>query len=163
MTEFTEAINRLAQNVDADKALEDEHARWRLYEAAARSAQKMPIIYQALRFEGNELLLSATVIHILPLVVDDERADWVDLLPQGRSRDYAARRATELHILEARTAVDSPVASREEINNWSQWLQLRIAERSENTDLLSELSEVGTTKRIRHEARQRVRSLTKGR
>jgi hypothetical protein len=98
---FDEAVQGLAllAEIDAVPALEDEHVRWGLYEASVPDLSRHGLLQDAVRGEPVAPLASAVVVRALEVVPDEERARWVDLLPPGRLRHFAARRAAELRVL----------------------------------------------------------------
>ncbi|MBO0609207.1 hypothetical protein [Myceligenerans salitolerans] len=161
MRTFDEALRELAAmaGADAQPAHDDEHVRWTLYEASLPDPERRGVLQDALRGEANAPLVSAVVTKALELVPDGERRQWVDLLPPGPLRDFARVRATELGIWESLAAGERPVDGPAEIDAWSRWLQLRIAEQLDSVRLLEELSQAGATKRIRRSARERLRLL----
>lgn len=148
---------------DADtslqSALTDEHARWRLYKEALCQDRGRALVLEALQFD--EELAPPTAVLALELVDPAERFAWLEVVPQGRSRDFAERRAIELGVLERLTSGSDVEFDSSELANWSQWLQLRLAEAATAPVLLDGLASEGTTRRVRGTARERLHRLSK--
>jgi hypothetical protein len=153
---FNRAVKELAvlAGFDVGAALNDEHVRWSLYETSMVDPSRRRLLRDAVRGESSIPLASAAVVRIIEAVPDGERAEWVELLPAGRLREFAASRAAELRVLED-LAADVGTGSRsQEIEGWSQWLQLRVAEEIERPEVLDALARLGATRRIRRLARE---------
>ena len=158
---FDEAVTRLATlaEIDPGQAIVDEHSRWGLYRNALADADQRAALLQVLRVDPNRPLVSAVVIRALELVSADERTVWLDVLPPGPQRDYAQRRAVELGLLEGLLEDADSQVEEADARAWSPWLQVRLAEAAAGREVLAVLAEVGDTKRIRDQARQRLRVL----
>lgn len=158
---FSEAVRELAlmSGIDWRVAVDDEHVRWNLYEASVPDRARRSLLRRAVRSEPNAPLASAVVVRVLEVVPDDERRQWADLLPQGRLRSFAVARSAELHLLDTLIEGGSTDVRRHDIEGWSEWLQVRLAQRIDRTQVLDELSRSGTTKRVRRLARERLDAL----
>lgn len=158
---FEDAVRRLAieMGADPDPPVVDEHARWRLYDEALVDARRHAAVLSALAGDENSPLVSAVVVKAIELVGAEKRATWVDVLPAGRGRDYVQKRCVELEVLQRLLADDAANVNASEVQAWSLWLQLRLAEGVSNRHALAALTESGASKRIRHLARQRARTI----
>ncbi|MFI6680467.1 hypothetical protein [Kribbella sp. NPDC050470] len=154
-----EAIEWLSDRAgrDAREVLADEHVRWQLYKESLRDAGGRAVVLRALEDDDNSPLVSATVVRAIELVPEKERAAWVEVVPAGRQRDFAARRAIEVGILERLVADDDTKLGGDDTRHWSQWLQLRVAEDANSAEVLRGLAGSGATKRIRNLAGQRLK------
>lgn len=162
---FDEAVRELSMLAGGDfsSALEDEHVRWALYEASIRDPARHEVLRTAVREDSNAPLASAVVTRAMESVRSVDRLIWVDTLQPGRLRDHAATRATELDVLEKLTSGGDVIEIRSvDVEGWTQWLQQRVAERTDRTQVLDTLSQVGATKRIRHVASERFHKLRRG-
>lgn len=155
---FAAEIGRLAVlvGVDPAQAAVDEHARWELYRKALADVRHRPNVLRVLSLEPNTPLASATVVHALEVVSAREGPQWVSVLRGGPQHDFAGRRLRELSIL--LNLRDDPQATvlDTDIDGWSQWLQLKVAEHAVGRSVLGRLAEVGSTKRVRRTALARL-------
>lgn len=159
---FDEAVRELSMlaGVDFRSALEDEHVRWALYEASIHDPARHEVLRTAVRGDSNAPLASAVVTRAMGSVRSVERLIWVDTLQPGRLRDHAAKRATELDVLDELTSGGDVIEIRSvDVEGWTQWLQQRVAERTDNTQVLHILSQAGATKHIRQVASERIHKL----
>lgn len=151
----------MAHRVGVDLAApESEHARWSVYLKAMGSSELWGLLLKAIGSEPDVAVASSVVLRMLERVSPNERNLWVDRLPQGKNRDFASRRASEIQIFEELSSGSniSQGAARSSFSPaWSAWLQLRLAAASSDTALLRLLSEHGATKRVRAAARDRLR------
>lgn len=155
---FDDAVGRLAVLAGADpqRAIADEHERWRLYEESLRHVNRRAAVLEAVRHDGNSRLVSAVVIRALELVPDDQRSSWVEVVPAGNQRDFAAGRARELGLVEELAREPGSHVREADLRGWSPWLQLRLSGQVTDTDVLALLAEHGATRRIRTLARRRL-------
>lgn len=158
---FDEAVVSLAKlaDVDPEQAIVDEHARWDLYRTALAVADQRVAVLAVLPVDPNPPLVSAAVLRALELVSVDEREAWLGVLPPGPQHAYAQRRAVELGVLQGLVDDIDAQVDEDDARSWSQWLQVRLAGGAVSRKVLVVLSEVGDTKRIRNQARQRLRAL----
>jgi hypothetical protein len=137
--------------------VQDEHARWRVYAPAADAEECADLLFEAVALEPDPNVALSVVLRKLEVLPHADRQRWIDRLGQDEQRECAARRAEDLRVLE-----DRPLAPslREGIEReWSDWLQLRLAEFSPERDVVSRLSQDGRTKRIRRLAADRLKRL----
>lgn len=153
-------VRRLAldQGVDPERALVDEHVRWLLYRESLGHIERRATIMGALAGEPDRPLASAVVFQALAVVDPEERQQWVQLLTPGAESRPAEQRARELDLIETLLAPDADPRDAKPAD-WSQWMQLRLAEGSESAGVLDLLAESGTTKRIRQRATTRARNV----
>ncbi len=140
--------------------LADEHARWSLYVRAAEVDRCWQDLREVVALEEDPAVASSLVLRMLERVSAEDREGWSRLLLVEKDREFALRRARELNFLEAALS-GSPQGERGDLQfeTWSPWLQLRLAESSEDRDILALLADSGETKRIRASAADRMRSL----
>jgi hypothetical protein len=157
MTRGEGAVVQLAvlAGVEPRQAVADGYTRWRLYEESLRHLDRRSLVLEAVRTEDDGPLAAATVVQALERASDAERATWVGALPVGKERDFAARRAREFAQLAEIMGGDGAAAREEDVRDWSQWLQLRLAEQVTSKRVLELLAEHGMTRRIRHLAGRR--------
>ena len=137
--------------------VQDEHDRWRVYAPAVDADGCADLLLEAVALEPDPSVALSVVLRKLEMVAQDGRQRWVDGLTGDMQRQFAARRAAELQVLETRPLAPS---RREGIEReWSDWLQLRLAESSPERDVISRLSSAGRTKRIRRTAAERLKHL----
>jgi hypothetical protein len=135
----------------------DEHDRWRVYARAVDADGCADLLLEAVALEPDPNVALSVVLRKLEVVPLADRQRWIDGLTGEIQRQFAARRAAELQVLETRP-LTPPL--REGIDHeWSDWLQLRLAESSPERDVISWLSQAGRTKRIRRTAAERLRRL----
>ncbi|MEU9358289.1 hypothetical protein AB0D35_09285 [Streptomyces sp. NPDC048301] len=151
---------------DGARFRDDGHARWELYREAAGSPSSHALLLDAVRAETDGALASAVVVLVLETAPADERALWVEALPP-EVRDFAERRAEELAVLDrCEEGQESGGYSAQDLDSWSDWLQLRAARPGRPRRLLDLLAEHGRTKRIRRTAAEaratQERSSTRG-
>ncbi|WP_017585741.1 hypothetical protein [Nocardiopsis ganjiahuensis] len=159
--DFAAELRALAKRIGADHGdLDSEHDRWAVYSRAIRVEEEWPLLLELVRQEPDGPLASTVVVTLLGVLPAARRMDCVEALPVGRSREYASLRARELLVLEG-IARGAPGAGgpAPEVSGWSNWLQLRAAESAQDTRVLDALSANGATRRIRHTAKDRFRSL----
>ncbi|WP_406302976.1 hypothetical protein OHA61_11300 [Streptomyces sp. NBC_00885] len=130
----------------------DGHARWDLYRAVTAVPEGHPILFRAICCERDASLAAGVVGSLLERLAPEERNAWVQALDPS-VRGFSVRRVQELDVLEAVTSRNLTAhEARAAIDEWSDWLQLRVIAASDDTDILRLLSEVGRTKRIRNTA-----------
>ncbi|MBO3744958.1 hypothetical protein J5X84_02685 [Streptosporangiaceae bacterium NEAU-GS5] len=162
LAEAVDALSRLEGETETD--YQDEHARWHLYLQVLSTfdASRRQLLYEALSWEGNKALRLSVVLRILELVPAPERDSWLGPLPDAESRTYAEQRMRDLEILDQESAGQSSREPHLSVPNFSDWLQLRLAQESGNVQTLRQLAESGRTKRIRRLASERIRVLPLG-
>jgi len=135
----------------------DEHDRWRVYAPAVNSEDCADLLLEAVGLEPDPNVALSVVLRKLEVVPQADRQRWVDGLTGDIQRQFAARRAAELQVLETRPLASSLRAGIEQ--EWSDWLQLRLAESSPEHNVTYWLSRAGRTKRIRRTAAERLKHL----
>ncbi|MDO0936693.1 hypothetical protein QQY66_35125 [Streptomyces sp. DG2A-72] len=150
-----EVLRQLAQVVgqrEAECSFTDGHDRWSLYRAALDTPAVLPLLFDAVSLEPDGPLASGVVGDVLERVPEDEREQWVQILPRG-VRDFSARRARELRVLASLEEGGVPAdAAGELIGGWSDWLQLRAVRAASDKEVLHVVSQKGRTKAIRRAA-----------
>ncbi|MFH8224746.1 hypothetical protein ACH4C2_37080 [Streptomyces sp. NPDC018057] len=135
----------------------DGHARWSLYRVAMDTPTALPLLFEALSLEPDGPLASGVVGYVLERVPEDEREQWVQLLPPA-VRGFSAQRARELVILESLKQGAVPAETVNDlIDGWSDWLQRRAVDATADQDVRRILSQKGRTKRIRQSALEAFR------
>jgi hypothetical protein len=151
-----DAVEQLARLVGvAPGDLGDEHARWVIYLKGIESPAARDLLLRAVGAETDDNLAASVVLRMIEGIGEDGRAEWVNSL-RGDKREYAHRRALELSILErilSGTFDSAEVA--QQIDGWTDWLQLRIAESATSPGVLDIVGEAGRTRRIRNTAKAR--------
>ncbi|MEU8607680.1 hypothetical protein AB0C29_06735 [Actinoplanes sp. NPDC048791] len=135
--------------------VQDEHDRWQVYAQAVNSDDCADLLLEAVGLEPDLNVALSVVLRKLEVVPQADRQRWVDGLTGDIQRQFAARRAAELPVLETRPLAPSLQKGIEQ--EWSDWLQLRLAESSPERDVISRLSRTGRTKRIRRTAAERLK------
>ncbi|SNS19750.1 hypothetical protein [Actinacidiphila glaucinigra] len=143
---------------DLSGLLHDEHERWALYRRALEHPACLPDLFDAVAVEPDPSVALGIVLQVLGGLPPDERAAWTDRLGTERGRAYAARRARELGILQG-ASVTALLQDASVPESWSDWLQLRLAESSQEPAVLNRLVAAGRTKRIRRLASERERAI----
>lgn len=140
-------IQRLADATGEDVPdFRDGHARWRLYQLTAERMDASELLKKAAEIESDLSIASAIVVMMLERVDPSERQQWVEVLDPS-VRSFAERRTRELEILES---IDSAaVGSDLSVDDWSDWLQRKVAQSTRDALVLSILADSGRTKRIR--------------
>ncbi|MEV4479002.1 hypothetical protein [Micromonospora coxensis] len=144
---------------ESGHGVETEHDRWALYERAIRSSVGLDLLREAVALEEDRALAVTVVLRMLEQAPESEHAAWIGLLPVD-NRSFSERRAAEIRIL--RRAKEDVLPATEiasTLGEWTDWLQLRLAELLVDRDGLEALSIDGRTRRIRNVASTRLRSL----
>lgn len=126
----------------------DEHGRWELYRAAAGRPEAHAALREALAVEPDRHVLLSAVLVMVELVPDGEHGGWVALAPGAR------RRAAEVRLLRRGDALSAAEVAAG-LPEWSDWLQLRLAESLTRPDALEALKVGGRTRRVRNAAGRR--------
>lgn len=155
--DFEAAITELASSLGGDgrTACADEHVRWRIYEKALAGAASREGARRALKLDPNAPLMSAVVIRALASSDSIERRLWIDVLPPGRQREFAEKRAREWAVYERLIGDVGARVDAREVAGWSQWLQEKLAASVGSEHVLRILAEAGATKRVRNTASRR--------
>ncbi len=135
----------------------DDHTRWGLYRTAINAPEALPTLLRAVSVEQDASLASGVVGEVLERIDPQARPAWVQALDPS-VREFSARRTRELHVLESIRSGTFPATQvADVIDEWSNWLQLRIATDVSDKVINQALSERGRTKRIRNTARNSLR------
>jgi hypothetical protein len=154
-----ELLGRLAKAVGAgDTDVDDEHARWQVYWNAAPN-EDLRVLLKELVGEGEELSRQV-VVEVLKYVDEIEGRAWVGLLPHGEDRDFAERRLREWALI--RESVERPRRIADELPNLTPWCQRRLIDRATSDLVLGDIADGGSSKRIRHAAREKRAGRWKG-
>ncbi|MDO0936707.1 hypothetical protein QQY66_35200 [Streptomyces sp. DG2A-72] len=152
---LSEVLRQLAEVVgqyEAEAPFTDGHDRWSLYRAALDTPAVLPLLFDAVSLEPDGPLASGVVGNVLERVPEDEREQWVQILPPN-VRAFSARRARELGVLASLEEGGVPAdAVGELIGGWSDWLQLRAVRATSDKEVLHVVSQMGRTKAIRRAA-----------
>ncbi|MEU6514892.1 hypothetical protein [Streptomyces sp. NPDC046978] len=136
----------------------DEHDRWAVYRRALDEPAQLPALFDVVAVEPDDSISLGIVLHLLATLPPSDRQSWIDRLGADRGRAYATRRARELAVLQGdsvTTLLDDPSVQ----DSWSDWLQLGLADSSDEPAVLHRLATKGRTKRIRRLASERIRTL----
>jgi hypothetical protein len=132
---------------------EGEHDRWRLYQRATAVPSAVPGLWRAITAEPVLAVASAAVVMLLEQTDRDDRGRLIDLLDPA-VREFPEERAREIRILESiREKADRSDIGPEDVDTWSDWLQLGVVGSTRSRPILDVLAEHGRTKRIRRLAR----------
>ncbi|WP_157878140.1 hypothetical protein [Streptomyces torulosus] len=121
----------------------------------------MGSLLEIVGLEPDPSIAMSVVLRMVERVPEAERILWAEKITAERKRSLAVLRVRELRILEAvsgEAGVHGQPASCQ-IAEWSDWLQLRAAERSTSVSVLERLGESGLTRRVRHLSAERLRAL----
>ncbi|RJQ67998.1 hypothetical protein D5S17_32340 [Pseudonocardiaceae bacterium YIM PH 21723] len=153
MIKLEDALAKLAAELGTEyEPGLDDHGRFRLYRQAVRTRKGLSQLRAAIGLEPDVALALSEVATVLEFIDPAEHAEWIEQVPP-EYRDYPQRRSDELAILRAATA-GSPTEP--DLDSWSDWLQLRLADHAEDPDLLARLATSGRTRRTRHHASERL-------
>jgi hypothetical protein len=142
-----EGLKKLVGATDLD--LDADHGRWQFYQRALADPRCLALLGEAARAEDDPALASALVVQLLEIVPDAQRDRLVAGLSPGNA-EFAANRLVELRVFENVISDSLPGDDfGRQLSDWSNWLQLRIAERVDNPAYLEALQRGGRTKRIR--------------
>jgi hypothetical protein len=154
----TELAGRTGTVIDD---MSDEHERWAVYQSAFERGDCSDLLFAAVAAEPVATVALSIILPMLGTLPASARPAWIEQLALPHSREYATRRADDIAILQSaevtRLLVDEDVQ-----HSWSDWLQLRLAECSEEPDVLRRLMAKGRTKRIRRYAMQRHATVGRG-
>lgn len=137
----------------------DGHSRWILYLDAMEHQERWGLLFEAVHLEPDSSVALSVVLRMLERVLADCRASWTSCLSVRENREYALNRTAELGILESILAGVFEIGKVEDASpDWSNWLQLKLAESCADGTVLEYLSKYGRTKRIRRLAVERDNS-----
>lgn len=138
----------------------DEHWRWHVYQAAIASPTHWDLLLEATGAEPEIPL--PVVLEMLERVTDADASRWVAALgDRDRDRAFAQARATDVATSQRFASTDA-TTSDAVVQGWSDWLQRRVAHRTESPEVLRVLEEHGRTRRVRGAAREGLIALRGG-
>jgi hypothetical protein len=141
--EFSEALG------EAAPTWRDGHARWGLYRRIGALPGAAESLLRAAEIEPDVSIASAIVVMMLERVDASERSRWVDVLDPSVRR-FSEVRSRELGIFESLgSGFNSDYIDSNTVEDWSDWLQLRVVQSVRNNHVLSVLFSHGRTKKIR--------------
>lgn len=154
-TPFADALARLVRATGRPTDLTDHHSRYWLYQTARDQLDqpdKLDLLHAAMALEPAPVLLQSVVLRVMLLDTDDHEP-WLKLVPGD---EYTACRSREIKVLRRATELtEDDLAG---LTDWTNWLQLKLAEVPEPR-LLRALMDNGRTKRIRRNAFATLRAL----
>ncbi|MBO0608904.1 hypothetical protein [Myceligenerans salitolerans] len=154
-----EVFEQIAHAVGAHIAdVHDEHERWQVYWTAISHEDLRPLIREAIS-EGEDRVRQI-VVETLKYVDEAEGRTWVDLIQSDHDRAFAEQRLREWALI--REIADRPRKIAIELPELTLWCQRRIIEHATSDLVLSDVAESGSSKRIRHAAREKLRGRWKG-
>jgi hypothetical protein len=125
--------------------------RWQLYRTAADDDANHETLLQIASIEPDRTLAAAVVIHLLGRTATADHPTWLAALAPSE-RVHAAQRSTEYSLL--RTPPSRATLARD-LDTYTNWLQLRLAETLTDQPSLQELAVNARAKHTRHIARIR--------
>lgn len=147
-TPFGDALARLVRATGRPTDLTHHHARYHFYEA---SRDELDLLLAALQLEPD-LNVRKWVVQRVILLNTDDHEPWLAVTPD----EYTHRRSKEIKVL--RRATELTADDLADLTNWTDWLQLKLAEIPE-PGLLRALADNGRTKRIRRNAFATLKTL----
>lgn len=153
-----DAITALAAVVGLDvprDAVDDEHARWAIYEAAMHRPEARPALLRLVRLEPEHVLAETVVLRMLEEVDEADQGSWIEAQPVD-GRGLTRWRAREVSVARsvAGTGADPDDL---DVGQWSDWLQRRVAQDSGRLGVLDALAADGRTRRVRAMAAESAR------
>lgn len=138
----------------------DGHERWALYRRASSLKDRTGLLFDAVRFEPDPEIALSLVLLMFDKLLAAEREAWAEQITTAKQRDFAWKRIRELDILHSAEKGELSLDRAADTHGeWSDWLQLRVADSAADGRILEILSNLGRTKRIRRIADNRIRSL----
>ncbi|NEA34819.1 hypothetical protein [Streptomyces sp. SID13031] len=125
--------------------------RWQLYRTAAEDTASHATLLQAATVDPDRALVMSLVVHLPALTATADHPTWLAALAPSE-RAYATQRSTEYALLRTRPPHDTLTR---DLDTYTNWLQLRLAESLTHKPSLLELADRGRTKRIRNLATTR--------
>ncbi|MEP7766009.1 hypothetical protein [Sanguibacter sp. 25GB23B1] len=159
MTVLEEQLRLLAERLDVSAdCLEHDNDRWAIYSRALEHPGEHACLMRLLPEEDDFSLVHSVVVGALEVVDEAQGRAWIDLLPHD-DRGFVERRAREIGVLRssAQSAAHLPDVDATTIDEWSDWLQRRVAASRATAETLQVLAEHGRTKAVRHAARENLR------
>lgn len=131
--------------------LDDEHGRWAVYADTVTREDLRPLLKEAVT-EGDEMA-GVVVVEVLQHVDTTEGRAWVDALGVSARRAFAERRLREWALI--RDLVVRPRSIVGDLPDLTLWCQRQLVERVPADVVLDDLAEHGTSRKVRHVARER--------
>ncbi|MFE6235210.1 hypothetical protein [Cellulosimicrobium sp. NPDC057862] len=145
-------IHLLAEGVGTNAIdLDDEHSRWEVYASAVPLADLRPLLKEAV-VEGDEMA-RVVVVDVLQHVDVTEGQSWVDGLGTSPGRAFAERRLREWALIRDLVARPRPIV--DDLPDLTLWCQRQLVDRVPADVVLDDLAEHGTSRKVRHAARER--------
>ncbi|MBM7820325.1 hypothetical protein JOE63_002802 [Cellulosimicrobium cellulans] len=135
----------------SDVDLDDEHSRWAVYAGAVRREDLRPLLKEAV-VEGDEMA-RVVVVDVLQHVDLTEGRSWVDGLGASPGRAFAEQRLREWALI--RDLVVRPRSIVDDLPDLTLWCQRQLVENVTADVVLDDLAERGTSRKVRHAARER--------
>ena len=156
---LTALASVVGMDVPPDAVDDDEHGRWPLYDEALRRPEANPVLLRLVGLEPNEGIAVSIVLQMVEAVDEAEQDRWVWALPADR-RGFARWRAREVGI--ARRVAGEGVGPDElDVEQWSDWLQRRVARDGGQLAVLDALAVDGRSRRVRAQAAEHARRARK--
>jgi hypothetical protein len=149
------ALHALADQLGTAGDADDEHWRWQVYQAAAARPELHAHLHDAVACEPDVVVAIGVALDLLERLAPDDAAAWLrglEISEEGLVRRRAADTMTLRAVLTG-SAASTPV------EEWSDWLQRRVAAEATDPRVLDALVELGCTRRVRAGARVRFASL----
>lgn len=147
-----ELFRLLAQGVGGtDVDWDDEHGRWAVYADVVPREDLRPLLKEAV-VEGDEMA-RVVVVNVLQHVDIAEGRTWVDHLEASAGRAFAERRLREWALI--RDLVARPRSIVDDLPDLTLWCQRQLVEHVTADVVLDDLAEHGTSRKVRHAARER--------
>jgi hypothetical protein len=127
----------------------DEHARWAVYQVASERADAYPTLLAAVAEEPDRNVALSVVLAVLERLPADEHEAWVGALAED-NREHAEQRSAEVRLLRRAGELGAEEVAAE-LPEWTNWLQLRIAD-GLTAEARAVVAERGRTRRIRNAA-----------
>lgn len=148
-------VKQGAEGVD----LSGGHARWEIYRRMMDSPAEWGRLLEVVGVEPDPSIAASVVLQMLERVPAPERVLWGDRMSAREEYSLVSLRMREIGILEAASGELGSSLAPDQVSEWSDWLQRRASRESTSPEVLGRLSQSGRTKRVRHLATERLRSL----
>jgi hypothetical protein len=159
--DLAEILNALAR-LDRDSVTdpEGEHERWALYLRAMDHEDRVGLLFDAVGLESDPSVALSLVLRMFEKLPAAMRETWADQISSEKKREFARARIGELDVLRSAEEGLLPLNQAEgAYQEWTDWLQLKLADAAADNSILELLADRGRTKRIRRIASDRIRLL----
>lgn len=162
MDSLEEAIEEISRAIgEAAGDISSGHARWEIYRRAIDTPQSWGTLIEAIGLEVDPAIATSVAVGLLERVPSGMQESIIAAVRPAKNREFVALRARETNILESLSTGRFDVAELgDDLDSWSNWLQLHAAEDIADSGVLDMLAQRGRTKRIRNVASQRMRTMT---